>query len=94
LDVDGSQQLFLRAHLNLPEHFPTPNPEDYEIVEDLMGIRPLRPAGVMVERVVIGGQDVVHAYGTTVGGYMHSFGLARHAVRLIEQSLAEEPNHD
>ena len=54
-----------------------------------MGIRPLRPAGVRVEKEDIDGLKVVHAYGTTIGGYIHSFGLAQEAARLVEESVAE-----
>ncbi|KAL2173994.1 FAD dependent oxidoreductase-like protein [Thermothelomyces heterothallicus CBS 202.75] len=81
------QDLFRRAHENLPEHFPSASPADYDIVQDLVGIRPLRPAGVRVEKVEAGGQKVVHAYGTTIGGYIHSFGLAKEVARLVEEAL-------
>jgi hypothetical protein len=53
-------------------------------VQDLVGIRPLRPAGVRVEKEVLNGQQVVHAYGTTIGGYIHCFGLAHEVARLVE----------
>ncbi|KAL2158836.1 hypothetical protein VTH06DRAFT_4028, partial [Thermothelomyces fergusii] len=79
--------LFRRAHENLPEYFPSASPADYDIVQDLIGIRPLRPAGVRVEKEDIGGQKVVHAYGTTIGGYIHSFGLAEEAARLVGEAI-------
>lgn len=69
----------------MPEYFPSPNPGDYEVVQDLSGIRPLRPEGVRVEREILNGQMVIHAYGTTIGGYIHSFGLAKQVVRLLEE---------
>ncbi|KAL2152875.1 hypothetical protein VTH82DRAFT_4030 [Thermothelomyces myriococcoides] len=69
------RELFSRAHQYLPEHFPSDQPGHYTIIKDLVGIRPLRPAGVRVEREIISGQKVVHAYGTTAGGYIFSFGL-------------------
>ncbi|KAK4149487.1 hypothetical protein C8A00DRAFT_18831 [Chaetomidium leptoderma] len=81
------EDLFRRAHEYLPEHFSSPNPGDYDIVEDLVGVRPLRPAGVRVEKEVVNGQKVVHAYGTTIGGYIHSFGLAQEVARLVEEPL-------
>ncbi|KAK4147311.1 uncharacterized protein C8A04DRAFT_9063 [Dichotomopilus funicola] len=81
------QDMFRRAHEYLPEHFPSPKPEHYEVVKDLVGIRPLRPAGVRAEREELDGQKVVHAYGTTIGGYIHSFGLAKEAARLVTESL-------
>ncbi|KAK4245692.1 FAD dependent oxidoreductase [Corynascus novoguineensis] len=81
------EDLFRRAHENLPQHFPSAAAADYDIFEDLVGIRPLRPAGVRVEKERIAGQKVVHAYGTTIGGYIHSFGLAKEVARLVEESL-------
>jgi hypothetical protein len=87
------RQLFSRAFEHLPEYFPSPNPGDYEVVEDLTGIRPLRPVGVRVEKEVIDGQKVVHAYGTTVGGYIMSFGLAKEVGRLVEESLSNAPSN-
>jgi len=83
------EDLFRRAHENLPEHFPSFNPGDYDIVRDLVGIRPLRPAGVRVEKEVLNGQKVVHAYGTTIGGYIHSFGLAQEVARLVEEGVTD-----
>ncbi|KAL1840416.1 hypothetical protein VTJ49DRAFT_490 [Mycothermus thermophilus] len=78
-----------RVHENLPDHFPSPDPADYTILQDLVGIRPLRPAGVKVEKQVIGETKVVHAYGTTIGGYIHSFGLAQAAAKLVDEFVAE-----
>jgi D-amino-acid oxidase len=84
-----TRQILTRVHENLPEHFPSANPADYTIVEDLVGFRPLRPAGVRAEKEVIGTDKVVHAYGTTIGGYIHSFGLAEVAARLVEEFVKE-----
>ncbi|GAB1315435.1 hypothetical protein MFIFM68171_05645 [Madurella fahalii] len=79
------ENLLRRAHANLPESFPSGNPEDYSVVQDLVGIRPLRIPNVRVEKDVINGQKVIHAYGTTMGGYIFSFGLAREAARLLDE---------
>jgi len=38
-----------------------------------------------LEKETIGGQNIVHAYGTTIGGYMLSFGIAREAARLVDE---------
>ncbi|KXX76313.1 D-amino-acid oxidase [Madurella mycetomatis] len=82
---DVRDNLFRRAHKYLPENFPSANPADYSVVRDLMGIRPLRLPNVRVEKDVIGGQHVIHAYGTTMGGYIYSFGLARETARLLDE---------
>ncbi|KAI0160596.1 nucleotide-binding domain-containing protein [Xylariaceae sp. FL1272] len=84
------KDLIRRANANLPEYFPSANVEDYEFVQDLVGIRPLRLPNVRVEKDVIGKQKVVHAYGTTIGAYMYAFGLAREAVRLVDHFVFEE----
>ncbi|KAK2616798.1 hypothetical protein QQS21_000175 [Conoideocrella luteorostrata] len=77
--------LLYRANLNLPKDFPSAEVNEYNIVEDLQGIRPLRLPGVRVEQEVIDGQMVVHAYGTTAGGYIYSFGLAREVAKLVDK---------
>ncbi|EAQ85425.1 predicted protein [Chaetomium globosum CBS 148.51] len=74
-----------RAHAHLREHFPSPKAADYQIVDNSVGIRPLRPAGVRFEKQEIHGQKVVHAYGTTIGGYIHSFGLGQEVAQLVEE---------
>ncbi|KAJ8119668.1 hypothetical protein ONZ43_g3433 [Nemania bipapillata] len=79
--------LVRRANANLPDHFPSANPDDYEFVQDLVGIRPLRIPGPRVEKETIGRQKVVHAYGTTAGGYIYSFGLAREVARLVDEFI-------
>ncbi|KAK4222044.1 FAD dependent oxidoreductase [Podospora fimiseda] len=78
-----------RVHENLPEYFPSADPKEYNVLEDLVGIRPLRFAGVRVEKEMIGDQKVVHAYGTTIGGYIHSFGLARQVAKLVDDFVFE-----
>ncbi|KAK4034825.1 hypothetical protein C8A01DRAFT_38700 [Parachaetomium inaequale] len=77
-----------RMHATLPSHFPSSEASYYKYVEDLVGIRPMRLAGVRTEKQDINGQKVVHAYGTTIGGYIHSFGLAQVVARLVEESLS------
>ncbi|KAI1332364.1 nucleotide-binding domain-containing protein [Xylariaceae sp. FL0255] len=81
--------LIRRANANLPDHFPSANVGDYEFLHDLVGIRPLRLPNVRIEKETVGKQKVVHAYGTTIGGYMYAFGLAREAARLADQFIFE-----
>lgn len=75
--------MLARAYESLPEAFPP----HIEVMEDLVGIRPLRPHGVRVEQETLGDQKVVHVYGTTVGGYILSFGLAEEAAKLIDAAV-------
>ena len=81
--TDEKKQILARAYESLPEAFPS----HFEVVQDLVGIRPLRPDGVRVEQETIGDQQVVHVYGTTVGGYILSFGLAEEAAKLINAAV-------
>jgi len=82
-------KLVRRAHETLPDYFPSSKPRDYVVVGDSVGLRPLRIPEVRVEVETVGSQKVVHAYGTTAGGYIYSFGLAREAVRLVNELLFE-----
>lgn len=78
-----------KANEELPEYFPSGDHRDYEVVGDLVGVRPLRVGGVRVEKEVVEGMKVVHAYGTTIGGYIFSFGLAREVARLVDEFAFE-----
>ena len=42
-----------------------------------------------MEREVVGGRKVVHAYGHASGGYQNSVGSARMVVGLVKESLGE-----
>ncbi|KAI1148311.1 nucleotide-binding domain-containing protein [Nemania diffusa] len=90
-DVKSSESiradLVRRANANLPGSFPSANREDYEFVKDLVGIRPLRLPVPRVEKETVGRQKIVHAYGTTAGGYIYSFGLSREVARLVDEFL-------
>ncbi|KAJ4209653.1 hypothetical protein NW759_013300 [Fusarium solani] len=86
--------IMARQHANQPEVFPSPNVEDYEFICDHVGVFPVisqKNGGVCVEKKNVGSQKVVHAYGQEAGGYTFSFGLAREAVRLVQEYLAETP---
>lgn len=71
--------------------FPGAQPADFEIVRDNVGIRPGRSPGVRVEKEVVDGQNIVHAYGTGGGGYVFSFGLARAAGTMVNDFLFAAP---
>ncbi|VUC30503.1 unnamed protein product [Clonostachys rosea] len=82
-------ELVRMAHAGLPNDFPSDRVSDYTFVTDLEGIRPLRLPEVRVEKEMINGQKVVHAYGTTAGGYIYSFGLGREVRRLVDEYVFE-----
>lgn len=64
---------------------------DFDIIRDNVGIRPGRPSGVRVEKELVDGQQIVHAYGTGGGGYVFSYGLARAVAKLVNDFLFTSP---
>lgn len=73
-----------RVHENVPSHFPSSREADFEIIKYNVGIRPARDTGVRVEKEVVDGEKIVHAYGTGGGGYVFSFGIAREVSKLVD----------
>lgn len=59
----------------------------FEVISVQCGLRPARHGGPRVEREVVEGMRVVHAYGHAGGGYQNSVGCARKVVKLVEESL-------
>ncbi|KAL4963962.1 FAD-dependent oxidoreductase [Aspergillus stella-maris] len=89
VDDDLRADIFRRIHENLPEDFPSPAVKDFGIIRDIVGIRPQRAGGIRIEKEVLDGQKVVHVYGTSGGGYIFSWGLAREACKLINDFYFE-----
>lgn len=85
--ANENRKILARAHESLPDVFPPPQDGSIEVVDDLVAIRPLRPEGVRVEQETIGGQQVVHVYGITVGGYILSFGPAQEPAKLVDAAV-------
>ncbi|KFA80072.1 hypothetical protein S40288_08207 [Stachybotrys chartarum IBT 40288] len=82
------------AHDNQPDVFPSPDPKDWPILYDDVGVYATmdrKISGVRCEKEIVDGQRVVHAYGQNAGGYVYSFGLAREVVKLTEDYLLELP---
>lgn len=65
--------------------------EALSIVRHGVGLRPVREDGPRVEREKIGEVSVVHNYGHGGYGYQTSYGCARKAVDLVEQTLELRP---
>ena len=59
----------------------------FEVVSVQCGLRPGRTGGPRMEREVVNGRKVVHAYGHASGGYQNSIGSARMVVGLVKESL-------
>lgn len=83
-----------RQHENQPDVFPSPNVKDYDFIADHVGVFPFiesHNGGVRVEKEVLQGQKVIHAYGQEAGGYTFSFGLAQHVSAYVQEYLRELP---
>ncbi|CAG9951968.1 unnamed protein product [Clonostachys rosea f. rosea IK726] len=86
-----TEDILRRVHENLPEHFTSPKPADYDVIRHNVGIRPDRPTGVRVEKEVKDGEKIVHAYGTGGGGYVFSWGVAKEVSQLVGEFLFDSP---
>uniref|UniRef100_A0A0B7JWW2 FAD dependent oxidoreductase domain-containing protein n=1 Tax=Bionectria ochroleuca TaxID=29856 RepID=A0A0B7JWW2_BIOOC len=86
VDLEVDKDIARRVNKTLPEHF-SADPADYDIVGHNVGIRPYRSTGMRIEKEVKEGQNIVHAYGITGGGYIFGFGVAREAAGLVDEFL-------
>ncbi|KAJ3529640.1 hypothetical protein NM208_g9670 [Fusarium decemcellulare] len=87
-------QILSRGHEVLPDVMPSDQPQDYKILYDIATsytLRPQKDGGTRVEKEVINGQRVVHAYGQEAGGFTYSFGIARAVNELVAQYAYEMP---
>ncbi|KAL2867608.1 FAD-dependent oxidoreductase [Aspergillus lucknowensis] len=91
VDPDIKLDILRRVHENLPQVFPGTQPAAFDIIRDNVGIRPGRLGGVRVEKEIVDGEKIVHAYGTGGGGYVFSFGLARAAGTMVNDFLFAPP---
>ncbi|KAJ5551395.1 hypothetical protein N7535_000655 [Penicillium sp. DV-2018c] len=86
VDTEIDKDIVRRLSQRLPGGLSGDLPS-YEIVDHNVGIRPYRSTGMRIEKEVKGGQQIVHAYGITGGGYISSFGVAREAAKLADEFL-------
>ncbi|KAH7145513.1 hypothetical protein B0J13DRAFT_398835, partial [Dactylonectria estremocensis] len=95
ISEDDRATICRRAHENQPDVFPSPDPQDWPILYDHVGVCPTMDndvTGVRCAREKIGSQHVIHAYGQNAGGYVYSFGLGRGVVNLVNEVILEIPN--
>ncbi|KAK7214128.1 hypothetical protein V2G26_021306 [Clonostachys chloroleuca] len=83
VDDDLRADIFRRIHENLPKDFPSAASADYNVIRDIVGIRPQRQGGARIEEEIMNGQRVVHAYGAEGGGYVFGWGLAREVCNIV-----------
>lgn len=87
VDPETTGKILERNRLLAPELLTGPD-GGFEIVSIQCGLRPGREGGPRMEKEVVGGRVVVHAYGHASGGYQNSIGSARMVVDLVDESLA------
>lgn len=87
---DQRTDIFNRVGDNIPHVFAA-FPADFEVIRDNVGFRPGREGGPRVEKEVIDGQKVVHAYGVSGSGYGYSFGLGEVVSELVDEHLSSSP---
>jgi glycine/D-amino acid oxidase-like deaminating enzyme len=85
-DSSTTEKILQRATLLAPELLTGPD-GGFEVVSVQCGLRPGRHGGPRMEKEVVGGRKVVHAYGHASGGYQNSIGSARLVVNLVNESL-------
>ena len=61
--LTSAVQILRRVEENAPDAFKGRDRRNVEIVRDIVGIRPAREGGVRIEKEVLDGQNIVHAYG-------------------------------
>ena len=93
VDSETTRKILERNSLILPE-LRTGDPSvncGFEVVSVQCGLRPARKGGPRMEKEIVDGKKVVHAYGHAGGGYQNSIGSARLARKLVEESLGSGP---
>lgn len=84
-DPETTRKILERNSYMVPELL-TGRDEGFEVISVQCGLRPGRKGGPRMEKEVVGGKRVVHAYGHASGGYQNSVGSARLVVQLVTES--------
>ena len=82
-----------RARTLFPELFvkETENGEkDIDIIKSYVGFRPARKGGSLVDVEKFGSKVIAHAYGIGGMGYESSYGMALHAIKLLEDAITSQ----
>lgn len=87
-------QILSRGHKLRPDILPSDKEEDFNVLYDIGStymFRQQKDGGARVEKEIINGQKIVHAYGQEAGGFSYSFGVARAASALVAEFAYEIP---
>ncbi|CAJ0550005.1 Ff.00g099350.m01.CDS01 [Fusarium sp. VM40] len=88
------QTILTRGSQVLSQVFLSDNLEDYKVLYDIATTYHYRPqecGGTRVEKELVDGQMVIHAYGQEAGGFSYSFGVARAVAELVSDHAFELP---
>lgn len=86
VDPDTTREI-LERNVTLAPELRTALDGGFEVISVQCGLRPGRTGGPRIEKEVVGGKKVVHAYGHSSGGYQNSIGSARMVVNLVTESV-------
>ena len=87
-DLETTKTILERCSWMVPELL-TGEDGGFEVISAQAGLRPAREGGPRTEREIVGGREVVHAYGHAGGGYQNSIGAARKVVGLVEEIIGK-----
>ncbi|KAI1617869.1 D-amino-acid oxidase, variant 2 [Exophiala viscosa] len=65
-------------------------PEDLQVLSHNVGLRPSRKGGARVELEKRNGKLLVHNYGASGAGYQSSWGMAAHALDLLNDQVSQK----
>ncbi|KAF5572425.1 FAD dependent oxidoreductase [Fusarium pseudocircinatum] len=88
------QTILTRGSQVLSKIFPSDKLDDYKVLYDIATTYHYRPqelGGTRVEKEIVDGQRVIHAYGQEAGGFSYSFGVARIVAELVSDCVFEFP---
>ena len=86
IDPETTKSILERNTYLAPELL-TASDGGFEIISIQCGLRPGRKGGPRIEKEIVAGRKVVHAYGHASGGYQNSIGSARLVVKMVNESF-------
>jgi D-amino-acid oxidase len=89
-DPNLAMRIMQRAVKLCPQLTSGAGVEGLDIIRHGVGLRPLRAAGVRIEKEKIDGQWVIHNYGHGGYGYQSSYGCSQVVVQLANDVLDEK----
>src|SRR6478672_13924681 len=92
--VSGFDANALAIALDVARNFAPVKVSRDRVIREVVGLRPFRPEGFLVEAQRVGDKLLVHNYGHGGAGITLSWGTASLALDLIRDSLGPRPSID